>query len=602
MICLVPISRFRVSFEVAAGRPFSQLEQTMLRAIQQGITALDEMQRTLQVHPRILIEALVTLTQAGWVSFASQDGGGFRLTSEGATATEEQENPSTIAVASRTAFFLLERLTGDIIGNEEVRFRSRAQMGTTWDDAVRLKAEFHENSLHEGQVRQLLRRRQGEWVRWIGPIDMVSKGAHWVAVDVDTVSSRLAGLPDRWRARLGPVILEEAKKRERSVSPRVRTRQWPVEGTVSQRDWSTGARIEHAAKPKGTWPEDVAEGDLLCEGEEHESLLLEALGEARSSIFVASAFISEAALQGLREPLLGALRRGVSLDLLWGYAAGAKPGDAVLETLKKLAYEARRVGCAGALRFNRVASGSHAKMLIFDAPTGMCAVIGSYNWLSAFKGKGSTANVSIRLRHEGAVAEACGCAAALWAGVESEALSSSADRWRSLAADLERQVAGPDQDALGNGAEGDRATVRFIFDREHEAIMREWAASSQHRLLVFSHRIGPAAETRLVRSADSITSDFIVAYGVNDMDEESRSRVERMVKRAGGTVVELQGMHAKVLVGDASVCISSYNFLSADPFGNASASRELGVVVEGSGVATRVAERLTSISGIPRTG
>ena len=55
MICLVPVSRFRVSFEVAGGRPFSQLEQTMLRAIKQGITALDAMQRTFQVHPRILI-------------------------------------------------------------------------------------------------------------------------------------------------------------------------------------------------------------------------------------------------------------------------------------------------------------------------------------------------------------------------------------------------------------------------------------------------------------------------------------------------------------------------------------------------------------------
>lgn len=602
MICLVPVSRFRVGFEVAAGRPFSQLEQTMLRAISQDVTALDEMQRTFQVHPRILIEALVTLTQAGWVSFASQDGGGFQLTSEGATATEEQETPSTISVASRTAFFLLERLTGDIIGNEEVRFRSRAQFGTTWDDAVRLRAEFHENTLHEGQVRQLLRRRQGEWVRWIGPIDMVSKGAHWVPVDVDTVNGTLAGLPDRWRARLGPVILEKAKRREPSVSPRVRTRQWAVEAAVRRRAWNPADRNDRADRSAGTWPADVVEGDILCAGEEHDSLLLEALGEAKSSVFIASAFLKETAIQALRAPLLDALRRGVNLDLLWGYAAGAKADAAVLEALKKLAYEAQRAGCAGALRFNRVASGSHAKMLILDAPTGMCAVIGSYNWLSAFGGKGRTANVSIRLRHGGAVAEACGCAAAFWARVESEALSSTADRWRSLAADLERQVAGPDQVALSNDAEGHRATVRFVFDREHEAIIREWSAASQHRLLVFSHRIGSAAEARLVRSAESTASEFVVAYGLNDLDEESRSRVDRMVKSAGGTLIELPEMHAKVLVSDASVCISSYNFLSADPFGKASASRELGVVVEGGGVATRVAERLASISGIPLTG
>ena len=574
----------------------------MLRAIRQGVTVLDEMQRTFQVHPRILIEALVTLTQAGWVSFSSQDGGGFRLTSEGATATDENESPSTITVASKTAFFLLERLTGDIIGNDEVRFKLRTQLGTTWADAVRLKAEFHENNLDEGQVRRLLPRRQGEWVRWIGPIDMVSKGAHWVPVDIDTAAGTLSGLPDRWRTRLGPVILEEAKRRGMTVSPRVRTRQWVDGGGVSQRAWIGRDRIGRDASPSGTWPADVAEVDLLCDGEEHDSLLVKALDEATSSIFIASAFLGKAAVEALREPLLGALRRGVNLDLLWGYAAGGEPGGAVLEGLKKLAYEAHRAGYAGALRFNRVGSGSHAKMLIFDAPTGISAVIGSYNWLSAFKRQGRTANVSIRLWHDGAIAEACGCAAGLWAGAESEALSSTADRWRSVAADLERQVASAGRNVLRNGAEGDSATVRFVFDREHEVIMREWAASSQHRLLVFSHRLGPAAETRLVRSGESTASVFVVAYGLTDLDEGSLSRVDRMVGGAGGTVTKLPDMHAKVLVSDASVCISSYNFLSADPFGTAGGSRELGVVIEGGDVATRVAERLTKVNGISFAG
>ena len=602
MICLVPISRFRVGFEVAAGRPFSELERTVLRAIKQGVTVLGELQGTLQVHPRILIEALVTLTQAGWVSFSSQEGGGFRLTSEGDTATDEDESPSTITVASKTAFFLLERLTGDIIGNDEVRFTSQTQLGTRWADAVRLRAEFHENSLDEGQVRRLLPRRQGEWVRWIGPIDMVSKGAHWVPVDFDTAAGTLAGLPDRWGTRLGPVILEEAKRLETIVSRRVRTGRWIDGERASQRAWGAGDRFDLDVSPGGTWTADVAEGDLLCDGEEHDSFLVKALAEATSSIFVASAFLGKAAVEALREPLLGALRRGVNLDLLWGYAVGAEPGDSVLEGLKKLAYEARRAGYAGALRFNRVASGSHAKMLIFDAPTGMSAVIGSYNWLSAFKGQRRTANVSIRLGHDGAIAEACGCAAGLWASAESEALSSTADRWRRVAADLEGRVASTSRSVLRNGTEGDSATVRFVFDREHEVIMREWSASSQHRLLVFSHRLGPAAETRLVRSGESTASIFVVAYGFTDLDEGSLSRVDRIVKGAGGTVKKLPDMHAKILVSDASVCISSYNFLSADPFGTAGGSRELGVVIEGGDVATWVAKRLAKVSGVSFAG
>ena len=278
----------------------------------------------------------------------------------------------------------------------------------------------------------------------------------------------------------------------------------------------------------------MAEDDLIFGGEEHDSFLVRALEEATSSVFVASAFVGETAVEALREPLLGALGRGVNLDLLWGYATGPEPGGAVLERLKKLAYDARRAGCKGALTFNQVASGSHAKMLIFDTPTGMSAVVGSFNWLSAFGGRRDTANVSIRLRHDGAIAEACGCAAGLWACTESAVLSSTTDRWRSVAADFDRRVAGVSPGVPGNEAEGDGATVRFVFDREHEVIMREWSASSQHRLLVFSHRLGPAAETRLVRSGESTASVFLVAYGLTDLDAESLSRVNRMVSDAGG--------------------------------------------------------------------
>ena len=310
----------------------------------------------------------------------------------------------------------------------------------------------------------------------------------------------------------------------------------------------------------------------------------------------------KAAVEALREPLLAALRRGVNVELLWGYGAGAEPSGAVVEGLKKLAYEARRSSNAGALRFNSVASGSHAKMLICDAPAGMSTVIGSYNWLSAFKGQRQTANVSIRLWHDGAIAEACGCAAGLWASAESEALSSTADRWRSVAADLERQVVSASGQVPRNGTEEDSATVRFVFDREHEVIMREWSAAAQHRLLVFSHRLGPAAETRLVRSGESNTSVFIVGYGRTNLDEGALSRVDSMVRGGGGMVRKLPDMHAKVLVSDASVCISSYNFLSADPFGTAVGARELGVVIEGGDVATRVAERLAKVSGVALAG
>ena len=530
MICLIPISRFRIAFELAAGRPFSQLEQMVLRAVKEGVTDLDAMGASFQVHPRILIEALVTLTQAGWVSFSSQEGGGFMLTSEGTKATQESEPPSTTVVSSKRAFVLLERLTGGLIANDEVRFKSQSQLEKVWEEAIRLRADVHENSIDEGQVRQFLPRRQGEWVRWIGPIDMISKNAHWIPVGVDTAAGSLVGLPDRWQARLGPVILEEARRRQDTVSSGARSKQWVVEKGFGGRVRGGSVESDEELRPGDGWLVELVESDLVFGGSDHESLLVSAVAEAVSSVFVASAFLTKAAVEALKEPILQALHRGVNVDLLWGYAAGSDPGDSALETVKKIAYEARRAGHTGVVRFNRSASGSHAKLLLYDRLTGMEACLGSYNWLSAFEGmaRSSTVNVSVRLREPGLVAELCGCAAGLWAGAQTEALSSTADRWRSVAGELERNAAKESGEGNTQGVEARETSVRLIFDREHETIMREWSATAQDRLFVFSHRLGPAAESRLVRSGEATPRLFTVAYGQSELDNESFSSVLRL--------------------------------------------------------------------------
>lgn len=596
MICLVPISRFRVRFDVCSGRPYSQLERMVLRAIKEGVTDLESMRMIFQVHPRILIEALVTLTQAGWVSFSGEVGGGFLLTSDGAAATSQGQSPSTTTVTSKTTFLLLERLTGSIISNDEVRFKSKKELEAVWDDALVLRGDMTDNSLDEGQVRQLLPRRQGEWVRWIGPVEMITKGFHWVPVGVDTAAGTLVGLPDRWRTRLGPVILEEARRREKALPQDERVRQAPATDLFALGGRQGGLnRFEEELRP-GPWAMEFAESDLLFDSQAHDAALIGALETAESSLFVASAFVTKAAVDLLRAPLLSALGRGVDVDILWGYGAGTDQGEAVIEELKKVTYEARRDGSSGALRFNRVASGSHAKLLIYDPPGGMLALVGSYNWLSAFKAGVASINVSITLRHKGVVAEVCGSAAGLWAGAESEILSSTADRWRNIAADLERQVA---TEIGSEPTQSDPAssTVRLVFDREHEVIIREWSASAQRTFLVLSHRLGPAADSRLVRADESTADQFSVIYGMTELDDASLTRISDKVRVAGGTISKASGVHAKVVVADTEVCISSYNFLSADPFGTSNRARELGVVIEGGGVANWVVERLRHIVG-----
>jgi hypothetical protein len=581
-----------VTFEVAAGRPFSELERLVLRAIAEGANDLQSMQIAFHVHPRILIEALVTLTQAGWVALSGAEGGGFLLTSDGARAFASNRPPSTTVTTTKHAFLLLERLTGGLIGNDEVRFRNAAQLEAVWDDAVRLPADCHDNSLDEGQVRRLLPRRQGEWVRWIGPIDMLTKGAHWVAVGVDTTAGTIVGLPERWRARLEPVVLEEARRREDRLSTRARARQWAPDRDISSR---MPAGDEDTARRR-VWPVDLEDSDLVVGGQQHEAVLLSALEQAVSSLFVASAFLTNLVVERLRDPILSALRRGVNIDLLWGYAVNEQQGVSPLETLKKLAYEAKKDGASGVLRWNQSPSGSHAKLVLVDKASGMEGCLGSYNWLSAFgaDGRQDTLNVSVSVHEPALVAELCGCAAGLWASADSEALSSSADRWRSAAAELERRAAESEDGERGSAKTGGTSAA-LVFDRDHEGILRELAASAQQVLLVLSHRLGPVAESRLIMASEAKPSEYLVVYGHSEVEPALMTSVDGLVQRSGGTLVHVPSVHAKVVVSDSTVCISSYNFLSADPFGKSRRARELGIVLDGGALSARLSEHVRAV-------
>jgi len=186
-------------------------------------------------------------------------------------------------------------------------------------------------------------------------------------------------------------VLDEARKREGTLSPEARSKQWVV--SSAERSWGVTAREENGREGEA-WPISLSPSDLLFDASSHEAALSNAFADATSAIFIASAFLSARTIEALKESIVGALRRGVDLDFLWGYGDGSEQGGSAIDELKKLAYTARRDAFPGTLRFNREPSGSHAKVLLFDASGKMQVVVGSYNWLSAF-GKGEASNVSV---------------------------------------------------------------------------------------------------------------------------------------------------------------------------------------------------------------
>ena len=574
MIVLVPLSRFRAQYETASGRPYSTLERLTLRAIADGATNVDHLSEQFRVHPRLLVEAVVTLVREGWVAVGGT-ASGFLLTAEGKKAVIADETPDSLAIAERTAFVLMERITGALISSNEVRFVTRRDLGDRWNTCVRLRVEFSENSVDEGQVQTLLPRRKDEWLRWVGPIDMVSKSSHWLPVNVDIATKQVVGLPDAWSTRLRELIVDEALRYSDNYDSNQLAATFPIATrTPSGRD----ERADIPRIPAPTWATTLAQSDIMFTDREHDDCLVRALQQARTNVLIASAFLSADRLDALAEPLLEALRRGVNCDLLWGYAATGARGDA-LARLKKLLHQAKQSSARGTLRFNSAASSSHAKLLLWDSASGYEACVGSYNWLSVTAEEDSTEarNASVRMTHPGVVAALSRSAAAFWSSSQGETLASTGDRWRRVAADLESLL------TTSQPAGSTNCQVRLIADRDHEAVLREFLSTAQARALVVSHRLGPAAEARLIpgsRSGRASGFDYHVIFGVTELDEDARSRIFAEVQRADGTLTARPHCHAKVLIADSSAAISSYNFLSSDPFGTATNGRELGVVLD----------------------
>lgn len=598
MIALVPLSRFRITYEAACGRPYSKLEHLVLRAIGEGAPSLEALRETFRIHPRLLIEALVTLTQAGWLAVGSVPGQSFVLTAEGQQALASGSVPTSLVIISRWTDVILERITGGLVWHRDIRYVSEWELKSVWDDCFRLNPRGADSPPDEGKVQHLLPRAQEEWIRWIGPIDLSSRDAHWLQVNVDLTDRSLVGLPDAWKPRLQDLILAEAQVAAAKLSAQAKARSWniPVFRQVNR------IGPEALQMPQAERRVRVTQVDLLFTAADHQRYYEKALTEARSGVFIASAFVTAVRLEATKELLLAALKGGVNVDLLWGYSAtGEVAGRDPIKMMTSWMYEAKKEGWPGKLRFTRFPSHSHTKLLLWDSSPGRFeGCVGSHNWLSAAAagatGGDSSAvtDVSVRVDEPGTVAQLGRCAAALWAGTK-EVLSSVADRWRRIAGELDRIAA-----IESAPVPGANATVRLILDREHEMLLRTWLSRAQTQLLVASHQLGPAADARLVAAENRARGEvfqYTVLYGRTELDSARISQLTDCVQRASGKLCCIPELHAKVLVCDQSACVSSYNFLSADPYGTAVAARELGIVFEGPELAHWLASRLGTERG-----
>lgn len=585
MIVFLPLSPFRVHYQVATGRPYSKLENLVMKAIYQGTSRPEELKDIFQVHPRLIIEALVTLTQAGWIAVGGN--GSFVLTTVGRQAIRSGALPKSIMVVDRTSSVIMERLTGGLVTGTAVRFINEHEVKK--HNGIRLHPEATDNNLDEGQVRNLLPCPGDAWIRWVGPIDMMSKGYHYLPVNVNLDANTVGGLPDIWFWSLKPLIFEEVMSLEEKYDKKHKKEFWPgLDRKPPERP--RDADEEDEVIDRNQYRVKLNAEDFLLTAAQHEDYLLQSM-TAHMNLFIASPTLDLRRLQQIEGALKTALGRGIYVDIL----SGSPIDPQVKEWLQVLGSHFRQQDGSGRLHFDHGKSGG-TSMLLWDKPgtPGLFEACAGYNdWLGrdaegvlSVPPNDGPYCCSLIVRHPQLIAELCSCVTGLWSRTPEGRLSAVGDRWWRMSDSLNQTVFTANN--LAPPGENN-ARISLVFDREHCKIMSEWLGTSQYRLMFVGPILGDTVSRNLSFTSKKGRSEdfaFLIAYGRTEMDEVELGKLRSLVEQYQGHLVAVDHIRANVFISDASAYIGSHNFLSRafvreDP----AHSRNLGVIIEGPEIA-----------------
>lgn len=440
MIVLLPVSRFRVPYDLARGKPYSKLEHMVLLAIADGGATLRTLRTDFRLHERLLVESVVTLVTAGWVAVSGGAETTFVLTAAGKAAASSGKDPASVVVEpARPALIVMERYTGQVARHDDARSWRRDDLGDVWADSIRIRTRIVRNSVDEAQAQKLLARSSGEWIRRIGRIEEISRNAHYLPLDVDSSSGEVRGLPAAWHSSVAAHAVElarGAKERVGQASPR-------TGGAGSGRRRFLGVP-DTPSRPRDPYTSThLAETDIMVGMAAHDAALTEALASAHSSLAIVVPHVPDVGLfAGLAARAANAIARGIRVDLLVGETSPQI-------TIEQLAAEANRVGYSASpltgralLRTRVPVTGSGASLLIWDTAPGMLvAVLTDHRWLGG--SVSPDASLGLRVAEPSLCADLARAVASLWTGRAGQdpALVGAADRWRRLAADAEERGA-----------------------------------------------------------------------------------------------------------------------------------------------------------------
>lgn len=582
MIIFLPVARYRVEFQVASGRPFSTFERLVLAAINGGSNGLDELVTIFAVHRRLLVEAVVTLMQAGWVSLGAKSHE-FAPTAAGkAACREEKQLPPTIVLDNRVQSIVVEKVSGQIARNNEVDFYPKSKLRKLWAFGVPIPKGDVSNMVDPGMVAPLLLHDSTEWVRSIEKPYVISDNSAYIVAEVETRDNRITGLPKSWEAILAPELLERVRRREEEL---IQSRTTIDDSELkSLLKISRPAETAQTAQDEALWvPVSEGELDALTTSVDHFETLKHFLARATSYVSISSSTLAGSSIQKIVPLLEEGLRRDVLISVMWGAVnSNAAEHKVGLEYLKKLAYDSGKGENIGRLQVGGSPSGSSANILLADLPSGLAAVVGSYSW-TASSAYSSAQHFSLFIRNPKLVARLCEVLRDVLSADEKLGTSSAIIRLEKAAEELR---AAYQQD----GASIEVAQARVLFDLEHKTAFQHAIFDATQSIYTSSRAMNLEAATgvlpQLLIATAMLGNQVKLRYGKNISPTPEQPHLEELLK-SGASLAMLQDLEHNLLAVDNRLLIStSYPWLSVPISSRRPYAADIGVAVKGERVAT----------------
>lgn len=565
----IPLFKGKRKFFLEKGRPWSLPEHVMLAALIARPRIVDELAAAGDIPRRLVLEALIRLMRAGWVTLQQQSKGVvFSVTAAGRSVVGDEELPKLAKSTSRWMNFVIDRVTGTLYRSRELPFLEKhiVEARASRERLVWLKPrELDAFDDTTGVLGTLF----DDDEKFLGVEPSAERMVERFAIATVRGES-VEGLPPRAPEELVDLVRRAALK----AAPLPLGRESPYEDsgrvpTVADRPLP--ATIDAIFRP----------GDLILGGEAHREALHEAVRRAHHRLIIHSTFISDSGFSQVQSELFAAARRGAVVDVLWGEDENKTDAVTTAKTIAKIraTVEAEDLGLN--VRVHAFSTRSHAKILISDPGRSerLSVIVGSCNWLSSgFQNY----EASIRFSDPRVVAAVLEQVADLTRGGDRH--------WTELTGEMARLAA--DARAL-KAPPGVKAKVSLVLGPQHAQFVRMARDGAQRRLFVTSHRLGSAARPSVIIPAITAMRargvDARIFYGF-PAAEGTRKNVSSTPDSAIEAVqpVLAARLHAKILAwDDDNVLITSHNWLSGDP-GDSNLRREIGLFVSAPGIGSTV--------------